>query len=108
MLRVIDSYNGPGEIVLSDGRRYPLVCAYTVFVDSEAERPENLPAWGGSYAADHAVQGELIGEQARLELPDGRAGDVLVIDNLGGFTGTGSPPEISSTGDLTSRLALEP
>src|SRR5262245_62518625 len=98
-IRVTETYRGRAEVVLVDGRRYPVTCSFSVWLDRGETRGawtarhllEALRAWRGSFSAEQEVQAEIFDAQtARLELPDGRFGDVLVIDSLGEFTGTGT------------------
>ena len=100
-IRVIETYRGQADLVLVDGRRYPVDCSFSVWLDrGEARGPwlpthfaDALKRWRGSFKAEYEIQAEIFDAQdAKLELPDGRRGDVLVIDNLGGFTGTSPPP----------------
>jgi hypothetical protein len=102
-IRVIETYRGQADLVLVDGRRYPVTCSFSVWIDRGEARGdwtarhllEALRAWRGSFAAQQEVQAEIFDAQtARLELPDGRFGDVRVIDDLGAFTGTGTPPGV--------------
>ena len=100
-LEVIESYNGPAELVVSDGRRYPIICAYTVLEDQPngpgKEQVTSLEAgvkkWRGSFEAEATIRSEIFEAlTARLELPDGRAGEVVIGSSEGKFTGNEAPP----------------
>jgi hypothetical protein len=98
--REIDRHAGPAEIVVGD-RRYPVTCSYTVRQDMTdvsgmggTELVAGSTSWRGSFNAEQLVTWEIFeAATARLELPDGRAGDIVVLNNSGAFTGTGSAPQ---------------
>jgi hypothetical protein len=87
---VIASYTGRAELRAED--REPV----KVMVHVEVRRLERFGldvhgGWAGQITAGCDVR-DLVGEKVEIRLPNGRSGQVSVVDSGGSFAGVGEPP----------------
>ncbi|GAA4439266.1 hypothetical protein [Phytohabitans houttuyneae] len=87
-----DSYSGPATVLLASDVEIPVTARLRI------DRSGNLPGWHGSLSSDHDLYPLFEASGGRLQLPDGKVGDILPSRMDGADTtrmsikGSGAPP----------------
>ena len=97
MTKVIDVYEGPATLILSDGTRLSTTAMFKTEVDQidvtsevgwarthKREYVDGLKAWRGAATTGMSGQAILkaIGHVVTVELPDGTEGEACLVDAL--------------------------